>query len=363
MARRSSSRRGSKIPSIPSTTPFDSLPLDIQNRIWTYSCEEYGNTHARVHRIAKDPRPKRPNAKPPSRPATLRILAPKRYPVPSTLHICQKSRALALKHWTLWPCANPNRPYKNDGTYIYVNKAHDTIYFADGLIDDFLFLRCISRAPAPNSGLPRNDWSSTYEEFGLVLSGVRHYALDWWCWLVGTVNGDSLWMSLLCIASNEDLTIVFNPLNLKTDSKTAIAQTPVMKEITPGTTRAEAADIMLKHIKSNQDFSDYTKAVDLLDTQTFKQGWSACEEPYREYMPNLKALAVILTGDEQEDDENGTDDELYLDRVRSQCRYHRLKFTLESMSFEQEDLRKQMKDGGTEFPDFSISMCGGYRYG
>ncbi|KAH6705265.1 hypothetical protein BKA61DRAFT_146458 [Leptodontidium sp. MPI-SDFR-AT-0119] len=367
MARGSSSHRGSKIPSIPTVTPFDSLPLDIQDRIWTYSCEQYGNANARVHRIAKDPRPKRPNAKPPSRPATLRVLAPIRYPIPSLLHICQKSRAHALSHWTLWPCANPIRPHKNDGTYIYVNRAHDTIYFADGLIDDFLFLRCISRAPAPNSGLPRNDWSATYEEFGLFLSGVRHYALDWWCWLVGTVNGDSLWMSLLCIASNEDLTIVINPLASEQHLKTTITRTPRMKEISPGTTRAETVDIILQHIKSNTDFSEDAKAANALgtalDTQVFKQGWDACEEPYREYMPNLKALAVIWLDDNQEDDENGTNDELYLDKVRSQCRYHRLKFTLESMSFEQEDLRKQMRDEGTEFPDFSISMCGGYRYG
>lgn len=268
-------------------------------------------------------------------------------------------------HWTLWPCANPNRPRKNDGTFIYVNKAHDTIYFADGHIDDFLFLRCISRAPPPDSGLPSNEWSATHLEFGLFLKGVRHYALDWWCWLVGTVDGDSLWMSLLCIASNEDLTIVINPLGSVPDFDAGAAQTPTMKEIVPGTTRSKTVDIMLRHIQSAPDLLGDANVADVLDTQVFKQGWTACEEPYREYMPNLKALAVIWPGSgvDQEDEGNGMNDERYLDEVRSQCRYHRLKFTLESMSFEQEDLRKQMKDGGIAFPNFSISMCGGNRYG
>ncbi|KAH7390285.1 hypothetical protein BKA64DRAFT_678881 [Cadophora sp. MPI-SDFR-AT-0126] len=363
MSRRSSTRRSSKVASSPTFTPFAALPLDIQTRIWKYSCERHGSTHCRVHRVAKDPRPKRPNAKPPSRPATLRILAPTRYSVPSVLHTCQKSRALALSHWALWPCASPNRPHKNDGTFIYVNKAHDTIYFADGLIEDFLFLRCISMAAPPGSGLPKNEWSHTYEEFGLFLKGVRHYAIDWWCWLVGTVNGDSLWMSLLCIASNEDLTILINPSITKQDAQAKITYTPLVKAISPGTIRGKTADTILRHIKNNQDYSGDARTIDVSDTQIFKQGWEASEEPYREYMPNLKALALIWSPADQEDDEDGPDDELYLEKVRRQCRYHRLKFALESMSFEQEDLRKQMKDDGIDFPDFSISMCGGIRYG
>ncbi|KAK0105397.1 hypothetical protein ONS96_004788 [Cadophora gregata f. sp. sojae] len=218
-------------------------------------------------------------------------------------------------------------------------------------------------AAPPGSGVPRNEWSHTYEEFGLFLKGVRHYAIDWRCWLVGTVNGDSLWMSLLCIASNEDLTIVIDPSIMKPNSKTTVLRTPVMKQITPGTTRAETVDTILRHIKHNQDYSIGANISDALETQIFKQGWKASEEPYMEYMPNLKALAVIWPPSDQEDDENGTNDETYLEKVRSQCRYHTLKFTLESMSFEQEDLRKQMKDDGTDFPDFSISTCGGFRYG
>lgn len=349
--------------STPSFAPFGALPLDIQTRIWKHACKEFESTHARVQRIGKDPRPKRPNAKPPNRPANLRILAPERYPVPSLLHTCQKSRALALSHWVLWPCANPIRPHKSDGTFIYVNKAHDTIYFADGLIEDFLFLRCISMTASPGADLPRNEWSKMYEDFARFLEGIRHYAIDWWCWLMGTVNGDNLWMSRLCIASNEDLAIMITPSKSKPDSRAMSASTPLIKRITPGTTRAETVDTVLRHIKSNQDYSGDAKTPDALDTQVFKQGWKASEEPYTEYMPNLKALAVIWPPFNQEDDENGTTDEFYLEKVRSQCRYHRLKFTLESMSFEQEDLRKQMKDDGTEFPDFSISMCGGYRYG
>ncbi|KAL2062397.1 hypothetical protein VTL71DRAFT_6663 [Oculimacula yallundae] len=362
MVRRFSGRRCSNSASIPTFPLFESLPLNLQNTIWSLSSEDYGNTHARIQRIAKDARPRRPNANPPSRPATLRILAPKRYPVPSLLHTCQTSRTLALKHWTLWPCADSNRPQKNDGSCIYVNKAHDTIYFADGLIDDFLFLRCISRAPQPNSGLPKNDWSRTYDDFGKFLDGVRHFAIDWWCWLVGSVDGDSLWMSLLCVNGNEDLTIVINPRTQASCSKDLSKNWPRMEKITPGTTRAEAADTILRHIRNSSDFSRDAKPADALDTKVFKQGWSACDEPYREYMPNLKALAAVPIDGSQEDDESGPVDEMFLARVRRQCRYHEIKFTLESMSFEQEELRKQMKADGTTFPDFSISMCGGFRY-
>ncbi|CZS91712.1 uncharacterized protein RAG0_02232 [Rhynchosporium agropyri] len=360
---RSSTRRCSNQGPTLKFTPFNSLPLEIQTRIWSISCHEYGSTHVRVQRIAKDPRPKRPGAKPPSRPATLRILAPNRYPVPAFLHTCQSSRALALRYWTLWPCADPKRPHKEDGSSIYVNKAHDTIYFAEGLIDDFLFLRCISRAPQPDSGLPKNDWSKTYEDYSVFLAGVRHYAIDWWSWLMGTVNGDGLWISLLCISSNEDLTIVINPLTQLSDTKGMSSKSPRLKEITPGTVRAETVDTILRHIRSSPDFSRDATSADVLDTQVFKQGWLASEEPYREYMPNLKALTVLWTDAGQEDDQNGSKDELYLEQVKSQCRYHELKFTLESMSFEQEDLRKQMREAGTAFPDFTISMCGGHRYG
>jgi hypothetical protein len=135
-----------------------------------------------------------------------------------------------------------------------------------------------------------------------------------------------------------------------------------VKQITPGTTRAEIVDLMLRYIKDNPDYAEDAKAPDSSDTQIFKKGWQASEEPYREYMPNLKALAVIHGPDDQEDDENGDKDKLYLEMVRSQCRYHRLKATLESMSFEQDILRKQMKGNETAFPDFTIFLMGGIRY-
>ncbi len=343
-------------------TAFSSMPPEIQGRIWTYACEQYASLHARIQRVAKDKRPRRRDSKPPSQPAVLRILAPKRYPVPPLLHTCRKSREFALKHWTLLPYADVKRQHKQDGTYVYVNKAHDTFYFADGHIDDFLFLRCISRAAPPNSGLPTNDFNDAYDEFRLFLNGVRHFAIDWWCWLVETVEGDCLWMSLLCIAANEDLTVVINPYSSKPCMLEPHNLAPLIKEITPGTTRAMTVDIMLRHIKDNPDYAEGTKPPDMSDTQISKRGWEASEEPYREYMPNLNALAVIYSPSAEQDDENGEMDKRYLDEVSNQCRYHRLKATLESMSFEQDDLRKQMKENKTAFPDFSIHMFGGHRY-
>ncbi|KAJ5034962.1 uncharacterized protein L3040_008229 [Drepanopeziza brunnea f. sp. 'multigermtubi'] len=234
-----------------------------------------------------------------------------------------------------------SRPYKKDGTYIFVSKDHDTNYFADGLIDDFLLVRCISRAALPESGLPRTDFNDAHDGFCMLLKGARHFALDLWTWLAETVKGDCSWMSLLCVASNEDLTIVISPLFPNGEPNPLAKHTPRMKQITPGTNRVETVDLMLRYIKDNPDYAEDAKAPDSSDTQIF---------------------TVIHGPDDQEDDGNGDKDEVYLEIVRSQCRYHRLRATLESMSFEQHTLRKQTKGHGIAFPDFTIFLKGWTRF-
>lgn len=360
---RSRNSLGQHIAPATTFTPFASLPLEVQVGIWEFGCEDYARSNARVQTVAKDRRPKRPDEKPPSEPAELRILAPQRWPVPPILHVCQAARAVGSRHWTRFPGADVNRPCKRDGTFIYVNKEHDTIYFADGLLEDFLFLRCIDWAAPLDSGLPKTEFNDAYDEFCKLLEGVKHYALDFWTWLAEVVKAGCLWMSFLCIAGNEDLTIVIHPLSPDIDAAAApLSYVPIMKEITPGTTRAETVDLMLHHIKDSADYSEGAKPRDPRDTQLLKRGWEASEEPYKEYMPNLKALAVIRQPGYQEDDENGAKDKAYLERVRNQCRYHRLKASLESMSYEQHNLRIQMKEDETPFPDFTIRMMGGIRY-
>jgi len=183
--------------------------------------------------------------------APFRIMARKKSKlriVPSLLHACQASRSLSMKSYTLWPCTS-SYGFQRDGTYIYVNKAHDTFYFGGRgtEIEDFCYL-----ATADEEVHQPEDHTARFRFFDAI-DGVRHIGLDWELWLYALSDEDCrvLWISNVIFHNSEfrHLTIGIH------NSFTALLDRPFrdtyhVRSITPGTLRARCASFISAWIKA-----------------------------------------------------------------------------------------------------------------
>jgi hypothetical protein len=114
---------------------FLKLPVEVQQEIWNAACILEGSSNSRIQRIAPDPLYIPYSIEN----IQIRIICQESHPVPPLLHACGESRKVALKHWTLWPCAGPFR-YRGDRSNIYVNKSYDIFYAGGAGHEKFWFL-------------------------------------------------------------------------------------------------------------------------------------------------------------------------------------------------------------------------------
>jgi hypothetical protein len=153
-----------------------------------------------------------------------------------------------MKSYTLWPCTS-SYGFQRDGTYIYVNKAHDTFYFGGRgtEIEDFCYL-----ATADEEVHQPEDHNARFRFFDAI-DGVRHIGLDWELWLYALSDEDCrvLWISNVIFHNSEfrHLTIGIH------NSFTALLDRPFrdsyhVRSITPGTLRARCASFISTWIKA-----------------------------------------------------------------------------------------------------------------
>ncbi|KAH7412783.1 hypothetical protein BKA64DRAFT_337492 [Cadophora sp. MPI-SDFR-AT-0126] len=322
----------------PATTfhSFKALPNEIKHQIWNYTCKEEARNNARIQRIAKDPLDE---VKLLSKPLELRILAQKRYRVPSLLHVCRDSRLEAKCHWNLWRCAEP-LTYHDDGTFIYVSKEHDTFYFADGVPTDFWILSSFVGIPEDIPNIEEEDTKKIEKLWRECAKDINHFAVDWWCWLKATTFCDWTWMGGFGLSEQGDLTIVIkNPHDPGPIPEFSPYVETRLKEVTLGTVRAKAVDFILTHIKYKEIKEEFPH-----DTQTVKLKKPADEDNC--CVPALRALAVVGP----DDDENSQEDEEYLEVVTRQARYHRVRHDIRNLLHEQRTLNREMKEMDIQFP-------------
>jgi hypothetical protein len=189
-----------------------------------------------------------------------------------------------LRHWTLWPCAS-RYTFHNDGTSVYVNKAHDTFYFADGIHTDFWFLNCLCGPTPPE--LEQSEDDETREMLYKQMDGIRHFAVDWWCLLAATALSDYVWFTMLCITQEEDLTVVIKYSHHPEAPAESLPQLPedtipTLREVTPGTIRTKSVDVIQRAMKYIEDEKQCPG-----DTETTKQGIGPVEDSH-DFVPNLK---------------------------------------------------------------------------
>ncbi|CZR61259.1 uncharacterized protein PAC_11155 [Phialocephala subalpina] len=176
------------------------------------------------------------------------------------------------------------------------------------------------------------------------LDGVRHYAMDWWCWSGATSMGDWTWMGQLSNEQEEDLTIVLrNPRQHDEEAAFGAEHNSalILKEITLGTVRAQATEVVLKHIKGSDDDGED-------ETQTFQKGTGKVASSL-DFIPDLHALTVVV--DPVNDDENSAEDVSYLEKVRKQTRIHRLAFDMRNMGYRRRNLLREMRNDGLRVLD------------
>lgn len=317
---------------------FPKLPFEVQQAVWAFACELEGSRNSRIQRIAKDPIGKRKTL---SEPVELRIVDHPRSQVPSLLHVCKESRTWALKHWTRWPVASRYN-FHNDGTYVYVNKAHDTFYFADGIHTDFWFLNCLCGPHPPE--LEDGEDDEAREMFYRQMKGIRHFAVDWWCWLAATALSDAVWMTMLCIDQQELTVVIKNPHHPEGLPSVPEDFIPTLREVTPGTVRAKSVDVVQRCILYVSEEEELPG-----DTETTKRGTGRMENSHY-FVPNLRALAIV----EPDDDENSEEDVTYLEAVRKQYRLLRFNNEIRSWSYERSMLQRDMAIADVAFPDQSL---------
>ncbi|KAK0121768.1 hypothetical protein ONS95_010054 [Cadophora gregata] len=308
---------------------FKNLPNEIKHQIWTYTYEQEARDNARIQRIAKDPLHE---VKSLSKPLELRIVAQKRYRVPSLLHACRDARTVALNYWSLWHCAEP-LTFHDDGTSIYVSKEHDTFYFADGAPKDFWMLSSFVGYTQDIADLGEDDPKNVERIWREWAQDINHFAVDWWCWLVATTSCDWTWMGGLGLSEEGDLTIVIkNPNDPGHIPEFSPYIETRLKEVTLGTVRAKAVDTILTHIKYKEIKEEFP-----FDTQTVKLKKPADEDNC--CVPALKALAVVGPND----DENSKEDEEYLEAVKLQARFHRVSHDIRNLHHERRTLAREIK--------------------
>lgn len=327
----------------PATTlhSFKDLPNEIKHQIWTYTCKQEARDNARIQQIAKNPLDEVRSI---SKPLNLRILAQRRYRVPSLLHVCRDSRTEAKYHWSLWRCAEP-LSFCDDGTFIYVSKEYDTFYFADGGPADFWILSSFVGLPEDILDDDDDDDPKKVEKLWRECAkDINHFAVDWWCWLEATTFCDWTWMGGFGLSEKGDLTIVIKNPN----DPGAIPHFPPfvetrLKEVTPGTIRAKAVDTILTHIKYKEIKEEFPH-----DTQTVKLKKPADEDNC--CVPALRALAVVGPND----DENSKADEEYLEIVTRQARIHRVKHDKRNLIHEERTLAREIKEMEIQLPTFLL---------
>lgn len=116
-------------------------------------------------------------------------------------------------------------------------------------------------AVIPHLAIADEDDAEAEKKLHQQWTGIRHLAMDWWCWLdisaeawdLGWFSYDDCFVSYPC-----DITIVIkNPRQ----PEGLIEHTPhphphLLKDVTPGTIRAQAANVILKHITHEYDAQD-----------------------------------------------------------------------------------------------------------
>lgn len=114
-------------------SPFECLPLEIQDAIWKCAMDSIG---PRVVELRKGVRAMNYNQFPHQRPTWIGNLT-SLCPIPSVLHACQRSRWLALKRWKLSFAFG--RGWRNPPT-IFFDFTHDTLLFRESGDNNFASL-------------------------------------------------------------------------------------------------------------------------------------------------------------------------------------------------------------------------------
>ena len=118
-----------------------------------------------------------------------------------------------MKYWFEWPCASPGGFY-DGGTKVYVNKEHDIFYFEEGGPSEFWILSSFVGYGIGNDiGYEDNPMpvEGRLKAKGLwrnCIFGIRHFAIDWYCWLEDTAFSDWTWMEAFGVNNEGDLSIV-----------------------------------------------------------------------------------------------------------------------------------------------------------
>ncbi|KAF8860439.1 hypothetical protein BDZ45DRAFT_800806 [Acephala macrosclerotiorum] len=142
-----------------------------------------------------------------------------------------------------------------------------------------------------------------------------------------TAYGTMLWIGDAGL--KESLTIVIkNPR--KHDEEIAVGEdisAPVLKELTLDTVRAQAAEVVLKHIRGFDDDGED-------EAQTFR-----------------KAQGKELTALNPTPIFNSTEDISYLEKMGMQTRIHRLAFGMRTMGYQHRNLLRKMRIDGLQVLD------------
>lgn len=308
---------------------FGNLPVEVIEEIWSFACHQEAFARAFIVRIAPDPLyglRKIEHAK-------IRVLCPEPCAVPAMLQVCKSARKVALKHWSLWPCASlsTNDP---DGTNVYVNKTHDTFYFGASEPTKFWFLNCLE-GPL-GAGETQDVRDAALLIFTSILENTRHWAFDWWVWFKIFVIEGSNWIRNL--HGMQEMTLVIrNPTPWK---YTKII--PKFCGATAGTIRAESVKNILAWMYEGEGDARYMYFNHLSEEQ-LANGWQLIP------IPPLNILAIL--GKDEVNDENSQEDRIFLDTVRKQLRWSEIHCDIADLIRERDELRVQMDSLQIPFPE------------
>jgi hypothetical protein len=237
---------------------------------------------------------------------------------------------------------------------MYVNKEHDIFYFEDGGPSEFWILSSfVGYGIGNNIGyednpMPVEDRLRAKDLWRNCISGIKHFAIDWYCWLEATTFSDWAWMEAFGVNNEGDLSIVImsrryppcvpprrrrRVVEYLSSRRPSVVSELELQEINSGTIRAQAVDAILNHVK-NMDIGEVFPS----DTQTVKLRREADKDHC--VIPMLRGLAVWES--EASEDENSTDDEKYLEFVTRQAAYHRVRVDLRRLFKEEQDLGQEI---------------------